>query len=37
MPLYAHVGELAYPPDLGSGFCEFESHLGYYDKSREVE
>ena len=26
---HARVGELEYPPDLGSGFCGFESHLGY--------
>ena len=28
-PKFALVGELVYPPDLGSGFCQFESDRGH--------
>ena len=28
----ALVGELAYPPDLGSGFCGFDAHRGHMKK-----
>lgn len=30
LTIYAHVGELVYPADLGSVVCGFESHRAYH-------